>query len=81
MSPLHPNQRSLAAPPPCCLPLCFANPQGRLNQIDVVVNLKMHQIEYLVDGRLPTDLTQGLVFSDKELEKLKRRIEVRGWTG
>lgn len=63
--------------PPCCLPLCFADPQGRLNQIDVVVNLKMHQIEYLVDGRLPTDLTQGLVFSDKELEKLKRRIEVR----
>ena len=52
-----------------------------MNQIDVVVNLKMHQIEYLADGRLPEDLSQGLVFSHEELERLKRRIGVRmcGW--
>eukprot|EP00798_Chlamydomonas_sp_ICE-L_P007462 gene7462-603_t len=49
--------------------------QGRLNQIDVVVNLRMHQIEYLVDGRLPEDLSQGLVFSNVELQRLKRRID------
>lgn len=32
--------------------------QGRLNQIDVIVSLRMHQIEFLVDGRLPADLSQ-----------------------
>lgn len=50
--------------------------QGRLNQIDVVVNLRMHQVEYLVDGRLPDDLSQGLVFGVEELARLKGRIGV-----
>lgn len=49
--------------------------QARLNQIDVIVSLRMHQIEYLVDGNLPTDLSQALVFSEQELERLKRRVE------
>ena len=41
------------------------------------------QIEYLVEGRLPEDLSVGLVFSNLELERLKRRIDVRGagWGG
>ena len=47
-----------------------------MNQIDVVVNLRMHQVEYLVDGRLPDDLSQGLVFSVEELARLKRRSGV-----
>ena len=37
----------------------------------------MHQVEYIVDGRLPDDLSQGLVFSVEELARLKRRIGVR----
>ena len=35
------------------------------------------QIEYLVEGRLPDDLSQGLVFSQEELARLRRRIGVR----
>jgi len=49
--------------------------QGKLNEIDVVVTLSMHQMEYLVDGKLPYDLSQALVFSNTELEKLKSRIK------
>ena len=45
--------------------------QGKLNEIDVVVTLAMHQMEYLVDQKLPYDLSQALVFSNTELEKLK----------
>jgi len=48
--------------------------QQALNQIDVIVNLKMHQIEYLVDRRIPDDTSAGLVFSSRELERLKNRI-------
>ncbi|GBG93046.1 hypothetical protein CBR_g58401 [Chara braunii] len=48
--------------------------QSALNQIDVVVTLKMHQIEYLVDGVLPSDLTHALVFSTTALQGLKERI-------
>ena len=47
--------------------------QGKLNEIDVVVTLSMHQIEYLIDQKLPYDLSQALVFSNTELEKLKVR--------
>ena len=36
------------------------------------------QIQYLVDGRLPEDLSQALVFSAQELERLRRRIHVSG---
>uniref|UniRef100_A0A7S1SJP0 Cilia- and flagella-associated protein 44 n=1 Tax=Tetraselmis chuii TaxID=63592 RepID=A0A7S1SJP0_9CHLO len=49
--------------------------QGKLNEIDVVVTLSMHQMEYLVDGKLPYDLSNALVFSNTELEKLKSRIK------
>ncbi|KAK3285967.1 hypothetical protein CYMTET_6449 [Cymbomonas tetramitiformis] len=49
--------------------------QNKLNAIDVVITLKMHQMEYLVDGKLPDDLTQGLVFSNGALRRLKARIK------
>ena len=49
--------------------------QGRLNQIDVIVSLRLHQIEYLSDGKMPVDLSQALVFSRDELERLRRRVE------
>jgi esterase/lipase len=51
--------------------------QASLNEIDVMVMLYAHQIEYLVDGRLPMDLSGAVVFSNKELERLKCRIHVR----
>lgn len=34
------------------------------------------QIEYLVDRKLPDDTSAGLVFSSKQLERLKSRIHV-----
>ena len=51
--------------------------QGKLNEIDVVVTLRMHQVEYLQDDaqRLPDDLSQALVFSRGALSKLRVRIK------
>lgn len=51
--------------------------QASLNEIDVMVMLHAHQIEYLVDGRLPADLKGAVVFSNKELARLRKRIDVR----
>lgn len=53
--------------------------QGRLNQLDVVVALRLRQVQYLVDGRLPQDLSMALVFNSIELTRLRRRIDVSGW--
>jgi cilia- and flagella-associated protein 44 len=50
--------------------------QARLNEIDVIVLMHAHQIEYLVDQRLPTDLSGSLIFSKKELARLWKRIDV-----
>jgi hypothetical protein len=47
--------------------------QDKLNAIDVVITLKMHQMEYLVDGQLPDDISMGLVFSNASLRRLKVR--------
>ncbi|MEM8709793.1 MAG: amidohydrolase family protein [Planctomycetota bacterium] len=49
--------------------------QGKLNEIDVVVTLRAHQMEYLVDERLPEDLSQALVFSGGALSRLRSRIK------
>ncbi|MEW5304835.1 MAG: hypothetical protein WDW36_007418 [Sanguina aurantia] len=49
--------------------------QGRLNQIDVVVSLPLSAIEYLVDGRMPTDLSAALVFGNGQLARLKSRTD------
>ena len=51
--------------------------QAALNELDVLVLLHAHQIEYLVDGKLPTDLSGALVFSNAELARLRSRIDVR----
>eukprot|EP00899_Mesostigma_viride_P010867 jgi/Mesvir1/19782/Mv13079-RA.2 len=49
--------------------------QNKLNEIDVVLTLKMHQMEYLdEDGSLPKDLSQGVVFSNAVLGRLKERV-------
>jgi hypothetical protein len=54
-----------------------ARMQAALNEIESVVLLRAHQIECLVDGRLPTDLSGALVFSNAELARLRARIDVR----
>ncbi|NXP06425.1 CFA44 protein, partial [Thinocorus orbignyianus] len=48
--------------------------QQRLNELYVVVPLKLHQVEYLVNGEMPSDFSQALVFTNQTLEYLQRRI-------
>ncbi|GMH39549.1 hypothetical protein BSKO_07447 [Bryopsis sp. KO-2023] len=48
--------------------------QGKLNELDVLVMIKMNQVEYLIDERVPKDLSETLVFSKEQLKRLKNRI-------
>ncbi|NXL46462.1 CFA44 protein, partial [Podilymbus podiceps] len=48
--------------------------QQRLNELFVVVPLKLHQVEYLVNGEMPSDFSQALVFANRSLEYLQKRI-------
>ncbi|NWV78886.1 CFA44 protein, partial [Dasyornis broadbenti] len=45
-----------------------------LNELDVVVPLRFHQVQCLVDGEMPRDFSQVLVFTNKSLEYLQKRI-------
>ncbi|NWX15284.1 CFA44 protein, partial [Aegotheles bennettii] len=48
--------------------------QQKLNELYVVVPLKLHQVEYLVNGEMPSDFSQALVFTNQSLEYLQKRI-------
>ncbi|XP_033126041.1 cilia- and flagella-associated protein 44-like [Anneissia japonica] len=48
--------------------------QQKLNELDIVVTLKLHQVEHVVNGALPQDLTSTLVFTNTSMIKLQRRI-------
>ncbi|XP_019303927.2 cilia- and flagella-associated protein 44 isoform X1 [Panthera pardus] len=48
--------------------------QQRLNELLVVVPLKLHQIEHIVFGEIPNDLSGTLVFSNHSLGRLQERI-------
>ncbi|KAK1343893.1 hypothetical protein QTO34_014449 [Cnephaeus nilssonii] len=48
--------------------------QQQLNEILVVIPLKLHQIEHVVFGEIPTDLSGTLVFSNHSLSRLQGRI-------
>ncbi|XP_040606721.1 cilia- and flagella-associated protein 44 isoform X2 [Mesocricetus auratus] len=48
--------------------------QQRLNELLVVIPLKLHQIEYVVFGEVPNDLSGTLVFSNHSLGRLQERI-------
>ncbi|XP_053266653.1 cilia- and flagella-associated protein 44 [Pleuronectes platessa] len=47
----------------------------RMNELDVVVPLRLHQIEFVVDGSVPSDLSEGLVVDRVELARLGQRIK------
>ncbi|XP_072116973.1 cilia- and flagella-associated protein 44 isoform X3 [Mobula birostris] len=49
--------------------------QQKLNELYVVVPLKLHQIEYVVNGDMPNDLVSGLVFTSVALTSLQNRIK------
>ncbi|XP_073087767.1 cilia- and flagella-associated protein 44 isoform X4 [Manis javanica] len=48
--------------------------QQRLNELLVVIPLKFHQMEHVVFGELPSDLSGTLVFSNHSLGQLQERI-------
>ncbi|XP_006522026.1 cilia- and flagella-associated protein 44 isoform X2 [Mus musculus] len=48
--------------------------QQRLNELLVVIPLKLHQIEYMEFGEVPEDLSGTLVFSNHSLDRLQERI-------
>lgn len=46
-----------------------------LNAIESTVTLRLRQVEYLYEGKIPNDLAEGIVFSRSVLDGLQRRIE------
>ncbi|NXA93872.1 CFA44 protein, partial [Melanocharis versteri] len=46
----------------------------RLNELYVVVPLRLHQVQCLVDGEMPRDFSQALVFTNQSLQYLQKRI-------
>ncbi|NWT72000.1 CFA44 protein, partial [Prunella himalayana] len=46
----------------------------RLNELDVVVPLRLHQVQCLVDGEMPRDFSHTLVFTNQSLQYLQNRI-------
>ena len=49
--------------------------QQKLNELDVVVVLRLHQIQYMLNSALPQDLSQCLVFNSPGLIRLQHRIK------
>ncbi len=49
--------------------------QRKLNELNVVVPLRLHQIQNLVKNQIPSDFSSSLVFSNDGLIKLKARIK------
>ncbi|XP_039256736.2 cilia- and flagella-associated protein 44-like isoform X2 [Styela clava] len=49
--------------------------QGKLNELDVVVPLHLHQVEHVSNGVVPADLSSCLVFTNQSLIGLQRRIK------
>ncbi len=49
--------------------------QRKLNELDVIVPLRFSQIQYLNNNKVPTDLSEALVFYNEGLYNLKKRIK------
>jgi hypothetical protein len=49
--------------------------QRALNAIRVTVPLKLHQLKYLQDDRLPADISSALIFTTTGMTQLTKRIE------
>lgn len=49
--------------------------QQKLNELDVIVPLRLHQLQYLENNALPADLSSALVFVEDGLRVLKGRIK------
>ncbi|CAM6106313.1 unnamed protein product [Calypogeia fissa] len=49
--------------------------QFSMNDIEMVLSLRMSQIEYLEDGGLPKDMSKGLVFDNTVFQQLRETIK------
>lgn len=49
--------------------------QKKINNLDIVITLRLSQIEFLKNGRLPADLSAALAFDSRDLDRLHRRIK------
>ena len=54
---------------------CQLEKQRKLNELDIVVLLHLHQMEHVVNGALPRDLSPCLTFEAPALVKLRCRIK------
>ncbi|KAM9841110.1 cilia- and flagella-associated protein 44 [Aulostomus maculatus] len=48
--------------------------QQKMNELDVVVPLRLHQIELINNGSVPSDLRSALVLTRTELNRLQERV-------
>lgn len=49
--------------------------QSKLNTLGIALNVRLHQVQYLMaDGRLPDDVSRGLLFNQHTQERLQVRI-------
>jgi len=48
--------------------------QHKLNELDIAVTLCLHQIEHVVNGAMPRNLSECLIFEAPALVKLRYRI-------
>ncbi|XP_012720586.2 cilia- and flagella-associated protein 44 [Fundulus heteroclitus] len=49
--------------------------QQKMNELDVVVPLRLHQIAFLTNGSIPSDLSEAMVLDRAELQGLQQRIQ------
>ncbi|XP_055369540.1 cilia- and flagella-associated protein 44 isoform X2 [Betta splendens] len=49
--------------------------QQKMNELHIVVPLRLSQIEFVTNGSLPSDLSQALVVDRMELSRLQERIK------
>ncbi|XP_046733325.1 cilia- and flagella-associated protein 44 isoform X1 [Silurus meridionalis] len=57
------------------LELLNRDKQQKLNELDVVVPLRLHQIEYMTNSEIPSDLSMALVINVADVSRLHERIK------
>ena len=49
--------------------------QKKINELDIVVTIRLNQLQYLEKGKLPNELSDALVFDSRNLDRLQGRIK------
>lgn len=59
----------------CCRSFLQREKQQKLNELDVLVVLRLSQIQYMLNSTIPQDLSPCLVFTGYGLVRLQHRIK------